>query len=47
MKRIKNFFNLILTAFTYPQKLAEAVNRAHNADELSLILNGDSDGICQ
>lgn len=47
MKRIKNLFNLVLTAFTYSQRLAEAVNRAHNADELNLILNGDSDGICQ
>ena len=46
MKRIKKLFNLILTAFTYPQKLSEAVNRAHDRSELNAILNGECDGIC-
>ena len=45
MKLLKNFFNLIITAITYPQKLSEAVNRAHNKEELDAILNGDLDGI--
>ena len=45
MKRLKSFLNLIVTAITYPQRLSEAVNRAHNKAELDAILNGDCDGI--
>ncbi len=47
MKRLKSFLNLIVTAITYPQRLSEAVNRAHNKAELDTILNGDRYGIYQ
>lgn len=45
MNVLKNFLNLIITSITYPQRLAEAVNRAHDKAELDLILNGDSDDV--
>ena len=44
---MKELFRCILMCFTYPKRLAEAVNRAHDREELDLILKGDVNGNCE
>ena len=40
MKRIKRFFKILLLSLTYPQRLSEAVERAHSCSDLDAALDG-------